>query len=78
MFNLYFSEQFSDASTYDIDIDWSNDIGFDMTFNPETIEVLLKSINSNKSCVPDGIHGKILKNCAKSLALPLSLLYELS
>ena len=78
MFNLFFSEQFSDASTYDIDIDWSNDIDFDMTFNPETIQVLLKNINSNKSCGPDGIHGKILKNCANSLALPLSLLYELS
>ena len=37
---------------------------------------LLQNINSNKAAGPDGIHGKILKNCATSLALPLSLLYN--
>ena len=37
-----------------------------------------KSINVNKACGPDGISGKNLKNCAGSLAYPLSLLYKLS
>ena len=27
---------------------------------------------------PDGIHGKILKNCSSSLAYPLSLIFKLS
>ena len=39
---------------------------------------LLNKINANKSPGPDGIHGKILKNCAISLAYPLSQLYNLS
>ena len=36
------------------------------------------NINSNKASGPDGIHGKILKNCSESLAYPLSLILKLS
>ena len=36
---------------------------------------LVFNINTNKAAGPDGIHGKILKYCASSLALPLSLIY---
>ena len=54
--------------------DAKNDIEFDF----KEIRVLLKSTNVNKACGPDGISGKILKNCAGSLAYPLSLLYKLS
>ena len=39
---------------------------------------MLKSSNVNKACGPDGICGRILKNCAGSLAYPLSLIYKLS
>ena len=78
MFNQYFSEQFSDESKYDIDIEWKIDAESDLNFYPETIKHLLNNINSNKACGPDGIHGKILKNCAVSLAYPLSLLFEIS
>ncbi len=39
---------------------------------------MIGNINSNKACGPDGIHGKVLKNCASSLAYPLSLLFKLS
>ena len=39
---------------------------------------MLKSINVNKACGPDGLSGKILKNCCGSLAYPLSLLYRIS
>ena len=35
-------------------------------------------INPNKACGPDGIHGRILKNCPHSLAQPLSILFNLS
>ena len=38
----------------------------------------LYNINSNKASGPDGIHGKVLKNCSESLAYPLSLLLKVS
>ena len=78
MFNSFFSDQFSDESNYDIDIDWGDDDNFDINFCHENIKKLLRNINSNKACGPDGIHGKVLKNCSSSLASPLSLLFQLS
>ena len=78
LFNDHFYEQFSDASAYDIDIDYMNDNLFDVDFCHRKIRNLLSNINSNKACGPDLIHGKILKNCAVSLAFPLSLLFKLS
>ncbi len=78
LFNNFFFDNFSDSSSYDIDIDWQNDHLFDITFDPSHIQNLLGQINSNKAAGPDGIHGKILKNCAFSLALPLSYLFKLS
>ena len=39
---------------------------------------MLNNINPNKAPGPDGIHGKVLKNCATSLAQPLSILFNLS
>ena len=78
MFNTFFFEQFSDKSEYDVNIDWTNDETFDINFCPENIKKLLGNINSNKACGPDEIHGKILKMCASSLALPLSCIFKLS
>ena len=75
LFNNFFYEQFSDRSSYNIDIDWANDSSFDINFCHRKVRKLLSKINSNKACGPDGIHGKILKNCAVSLAYPLSLMY---
>ena len=37
---------------------------------------LLQNIKSNGAAGPDEIHGKISKNCATSLAFPLSILYN--
>ncbi len=78
LFNAFFYDQFSDASNYDISIDWSTDSSFDIDFNHRKIRQLLSGINANKACGPDGIHGRILKNCAVSLAYPLSLIYKIS
>ncbi len=75
LFNSYFQDQFSEASNYDIDIDWSKDETFEIDFCHIKIRKLLSSLNSNKAYGPDGIHGKILKNCAVSLAYPLSIIY---
>ncbi len=77
LFNTYFYEQFSEMSAYDIDIDWS-DAAFQIDFCHHKINLLLAAISSNKACGPDGIHGKILKHCADSLAYPLSLMYRIS
>ena len=38
----------------------------------------MKEVNPNKAAGPDGIHGKILKNCAVSLAYPLSVIFRVS
>ena len=78
LFNNFFFDQFSDSSNYDIDIDFKNDEIFNVDFCHRKIRKLLSSIKSSKACGPDGIHGKILKNCAVSLAYPLSILYKLS
>ena len=73
LFNSHFYNQFSEASSYNVNIDWGNDHDFDIEFSESRISNLLASINSNKACGPDGIHGKILKNCADNLAVPLFL-----
>ncbi len=78
LFNDFFSDQFSGASDYSIDIDFSNDHLFEIDFNYDKIVGLLLSLNPNKAQGPDNIHGKILKNCAPSLAFPLSIFFELS
>ena len=78
LFNDHFYAQFSEPSVYDVDIDWSTDQLFDIDFSPARICNLLAAVNCNKACGPDGIHGKILKNCATSLAYPLSTLFTLS
>ena len=76
LFNEFFFEQFSEESIYDIDIDYSNDWRFDIEFDHQRVRKILSNINSNKAYGPDGIHGKLLKNCAAGLAYPLSLLFH--
>ena len=79
MFNDFFYDQFSAQSNYDIDINWTdNDKLNKIDFRPYKIEKLLSEINPNKACGPDGIPGKVLKECAASLAHPLSILFQLS
>ena len=78
LFNEYFAEQFSDTSSYDIELDFSNDTENNIDFNFRRVRTLLYKVNANKAGGPDGIHGKVLKNCAGSLAYPLSLLFKTS
>ena len=54
----------SSPSKYDIQINYS--VNQDIEFSIPQIEKFLK------------IHGKILKNCAKNLAVPLALLFQTS
>ena len=45
---------------------------------PARISRLLSNINSNKAHGPDGIHGQVLKSCAKTLSFPLLILFKVS
>ena len=76
LFNNFFSDQFSSPSSYDIHIDYSGN--FDIDFNVVDVQNYLKNLDPNKAPGPDLIHGKVLKNCANSLALPLQILFRTS
>ena len=78
LFNNFFFDQFSEPSCYDVDISYDNDSNFDIAFDHRKVRKLLSDINSNKAHGPDGIHGKILKNCAVGLAFPLTCIYKVS
>ena len=78
LFNTFFYDQFSQNSTYNIDIDFSSGPKFDILFSTPIVENLLSKIDPNKAIGPDGLHGKMLKNCSNSLAYPLAILYKMS
>ena len=79
LFNEYFYDQFSAASAYSTDIDFTNDSNFiDFHFDPDQISNILKDIDTNKSPCPDGITGTVLKKCSSSLSYPLSILFNIS
>ena len=77
MFNKFFFDQFSDVSSYDIDISFESDNNFNIDFNTYKIRDILRNIDFNKAQGPDKIHGIILETCANSLAWPLSILFQL-
>ena len=78
LFNEYFEEQFSEASQYNIDLDYSNDSVNDIDFNSGRVSKILRDINVNKAAGPDGINGKVLKNCREGISYPLSCLFRTS
>ena len=78
LFNKFFYDQFTGESEYSIDIDYSNDHLFQVTFDANHIKTLLQNLDPNKAQGADNIHGKILKNCSHSLSEPLSILFNIS
>ena len=78
LFNIFFFNQFSEPSSYEIDLSYFRDSDFDIDFDHRFVRKLLTDINSNKAQGPDGIHGKILKNCAVGLAYPLTCIFRTS
>ena len=80
MFNTYFFSQFSDRSSYDIEVDLRNDHHKfnDLEFHALDVLLILKQTNSSKAAGPDGIDGILLKNCAASLAKPLTIMFNTS
>ena len=61
LFNEYFRNQFSDASNYNIDIDFQNDSNFEIDFSETRIKSILNTLDVNKAQGPDGINGSVLK-----------------
>ena len=81
LFNTYFYNQFSSPSKYDIPINYSGDqfsLFSKFEISISTIRTFIKNINVNKAPGPDGIHGKMLKNCAASIAYPLYIIFNKS
>ena len=78
MFNQYFYKQFSGPSCYDTNIDFNNDSTFDIDLSDSRIKPLLDNLDINKAQGPDAVSGAVLKNCSKTLAYPLSILFNLS
>ena len=76
LFNQYFFQQFSEASNYDIDINFDNDSDFDIDYSPDRIENLIKNVKTNKAGGPDRIPGIALKRCSRFLAEPLSIIFK--
>ena len=50
----------------------------DLRFHEFDVYLILKGTNPNKTPGPNGIHGIILKNCASSLAKPITTLFNCS
>ena len=76
IFNQFFADQFSAPSNYDICIDYTRE--YEVHFTPDVISNHLKNLNVNKAPGPDKFHGKLLKGCADSLAIPLGILFHAS
>ena len=76
LFNKYFSDQFSSPSSYDTSINFEHDTFANFKFEENYIFNLLRKMNANKAAGPDGIHGKLLKFCASSIAKPLCIIYN--
>ena len=78
LFNTHFYNQFSEPSLYNIDVSENPNDAIDIDFNHARIRKILLNLNVNKAQGPDGIHGKVLKNCAINISYPLSLLFNFS
>ena len=63
MFNNFFYNQFSEPSTYDIEVSLEQDEEY-IDFSTTRISQLLSDINVNKACGPDNIPGIVLKRCS--------------
>ena len=78
IFNEYFYNQFTRPSNYDINLNFDTNESFAVDCSKNIITNLLSKINTKKAMGPYGIHGKMLKNCSNSLAVPLSILFRIS
>jgi len=78
---VFVVEQDGDLPPFRVNLDenWSrfadidtNDITYEITLNK------MRTLNQNKACGMDMLHPFILKNCAESLAVPVTLIFKAS
>ena len=78
--NKYFSSVFTNEISDNMPFfkNRTNIICDDPTFSPDTVYIILKSLNPNKCTGVDGVHPFPLKCCADAFSLPLSLIFNKS
>ena len=77
MFSERFLKQFSEPSTYQIELDLKHDTNVKIDFSVSRIKSILDALDTNKANGPDGISGTVLKHCSDSLSYPLSKIFHL-
>ena len=80
-FNDYFSSVFTKEDTNNIPA--FDDRQFlqklqTVTITPDKVKKKLKKLKATKCAGPDGFHPRVLRDCADSLALPLTLIFNKS
>ena len=73
LFNKFFSDQFTEASKYDITINTHNERNC-IGFTSSNVYIYLKTVKPKKAPGPDAISSYILKNCASVLSSPRAML----
>ena len=48
----------------------------DLICSPSEVAKVLKSLNVNKACGPDGVSPRLLKECHVEISIPLSICLE--
>jgi len=80
--NNFFTSVFTDEDLNNIpDLNINQDIqtkSSSAEVTTEEMKKLLEQLKAGKSPGPDQLHPRILKECAKELALPLKLLFDLT
>ena len=81
MFNKFFCDQFSEPSSYDIEIDFHRNHANDcnnLEIRESDVFSVLRDIDPSKATGPDNIDGTVLKNCRFSLCKPLTIIFNFS
>ncbi len=63
LFNSFFCAQFSEASSYNININQLSNSIYDLDLCPGDVYNILKNVDPSKTSGPDGIDGYVLKSC---------------
>ena len=81
LFNEFFSDQFTEPSGYQVHVDMlrnhENDFNSEM-FYVDEVKCILRKLDPSKATGPDNIPGILLKKCCRSVAYPLTLIFNKS
>ncbi len=81
--NKFFQSVFvdeSDGKVIEAKVNYTHEEGSlnDIKFTAEKVHQAIMEIKPGKSGGPDGVRADVLRNCAKQLAVPLSMLFQKS